>query len=250
MTKILARVVADGDAVSSAAADVIEELIDSRPAAVLALPTGRTPIALYRELVRRFRAGKTDWSAARAFNLDEWVGVSPDAVSSYAWFMADHLFSHVNIRPENCFIPNGMAVDLDAECLAYEKAIESVGGIDLAVLGLGRNGHIGFNEPGTSFDTRTHVGTVAEDTRRSNAYTFADGAPPDHAITVGISTIMKARRILLVVTGADKAAILETALVGPIDKSVPASILQRHDDVLVVADVAAASRLPAQIRAG
>lgn len=234
----------DSSGVASAAADIVEELVRLRPNAVLALPTGRTPIELYEELVRRSKLGRIDWSAVRAFNLDEWVGVRPDSEASYARFMAERLYAHVNIPRSQCFIPNGTATDLNRECRKYEDAIDTAGGIDLAILGIGRNGHIGFNEPGTPFDSRTHVATVSEDTRRANAYAFRSDDPPRQAITVGIATILQSRRIILLVTGSEKAEILYQALHGPIDIAVPASVLQRHPKVTVTADRAASSLLP------
>ncbi len=237
-------IVKDPSSVAVAGADVVEELITERPDAVLALPTGRTPIDLYRELVRRTRLGRIDWSRVRAFNLDEWVGVPADSEASYASFMNEHLYAHVNMPATHRFIPNGLAPDLDGECRQYEDAIESVGGIELAILGIGRNGHIGFNEPGTPFEVRTHVATVSADTRAANAYSFPGGDPPSSAITVGIATIMLARRIVLLATGDEKALILRRALEGAVDVSVPASVLQRHSNVTIIADERAGSLLP------
>jgi glucosamine-6-phosphate deaminase len=243
-------VVDDAVAVAMAAADFIERLFTMSPSAVLALPTGRTPVLLYQELVHRSGVGRIDWRQVRTFNLDEWVELSGDAPGSYARFMSEHLFTHVDNPPSQCFIPNGTAVDLDAECRRYEAAIDSAGGIDLAILGLGNNGHIGFNEPGTRFDARTHVAVVAEETREANAYSFPDRPPPTRAITVGIATILRARQILLLVTGSEKAEILQRALYGAVDESVPASVLQRHGDVTILADAGAASCLPASAREG
>src|SRR5579884_4063095 len=219
-----------GDAGEAArlVADLVEELIRKRPDAVLALPTGRTPLPLYDELARRYRAGRIDFARVRTFNLDEWVGIRPDSPSSYAAFMREHLFSRVNIRPENCHIPDGSAPDLDAECARYERLIREAGGIDLAILGIGHNGHIGFNEPGTSFEVRTHVAQVTPETRASNRWTFATDDVPSRAITVGIATILDAREIILMATGADKAEVLARALNGEIDPSVPASALRLH----------------------
>ena len=197
--------VTDAPEVAIRAADYVEELIARRPDAVLVLPTGRTPVALYRELKHRYAAGRIDFSRVRTFNLDEWVGVAIDEPGSYAGFMAEHLFSRVNLRPENCHIPNGRATDLEAECRRYEDQLRQSGGIDLAILGIGGNGHIGFNEPGTSFEVRTHVSTVELSTQQSNAYAF-DGQPvPAQAITMGIGTILEAREILLLATGAEKS---------------------------------------------
>jgi glucosamine-6-phosphate deaminase len=244
------RVVDEAAAVALVAADIVERLVAITPLAVLALPTGRTPIELYRELVRRSDDGRIDWRQVRSFNLDEWVGLAGDAPGSYARFMREHLYSHINIAPENCFIPNGAAADLDAECLRYEAAIDRAGGIDLAVLGIGKNGHIGFNEPGTPFDVRTHVALVADETRQANAYSFPDGQPPNRAITVGVATILRARQILLLVTGEEKAEILQQSVFGQVDVAVPASVLQRHADVTIIADGDAARGLPSRATKG
>lgn len=236
-------IVADAATGARVVADRIEDLIRSRPDAVLALPTGRTPLPLYDELTDRCRSGRIDFGRVRTFNLDEWIGLRPGSPSSYAAFMAEHLFSRVNFRPENCHLPDGTAPDLDAECARYERQIREAGGIDLAILGIGHNGHIGFNEPGTPFTARTHVAQVTPETRASNRWTFASDDVPSRAITVGIATILDARAIVLMATGADKAEVLARALNGEIDPSVPASALRLHARVQVVADAAAASLL-------
>ena len=211
----------DANGVATIAADIVASTIERRPDAVLALPTGRTPIPLYHELAVRYRAGRIDFARARAFNLDEWVGVPPRADGSFTRFMDEHLFSQVNLPRENWSILNGLAADLEAECRRYEVALQAAGGLDLAILGLGRNGHIGFNEPGTPFDSRTHVVDVMADTRRANAYMFSDREPPARGLSMGIATILGARVILLLVIGREKAAILARALNGPVDESVP-----------------------------
>jgi glucosamine-6-phosphate deaminase len=233
----------DERAVAVAAVDVVERVVAQNPHAVLALPTGRTPIALYAELVEREWTGRIDLSQVRSFNLDEWVGIPSTHPATYARFMEEQLFSRLRNRPTACYIPDGTSADLDAECARYESAIREAGGIDLAVLGIGNNGHIGFNEPGTPFDARTHVAEVASLTRQNNAYSFPDGQPPSRAITVGIATILDSRSILLLATGASKAAVLERALAGPVDSQIPASVLQRHPDVVIIADVAASACL-------
>lgn len=233
------RAGADPGEVARIAADAIEELILAKPDAVLALPTGRTPRPLYDELVGRFRSGRITFRDVQTFNLDEWVGVPPESPASYAHFMDEHIFRWVDLAPENRHLPNGMAPDLDAECRRYDETIRRAGGLDLAVLGIGRNGHIGFNEPGTSPETRSHVAWVAEDTRRANAYSFPDRNPPSQALTMGIATIIEARSILLLATGDDKADILTRSFTGPIIPDVPASVLQRHAGVVVVGDRAA-----------
>jgi glucosamine-6-phosphate deaminase len=244
------RVAASPADVANLAADVVEELLREVPAAVLALPTGRTPVDLYRELARRTAAGAIDWWSVRAFNLDEWVGVPPDSPASYARFMLEHLYAHINLPASQRFIPNGLALDLAHECREYEDAIAQVGGFDLAILGLGTNGHIGFNEPGTPFDVTTHVADVAAETRQANAYTFTSGQTPRQAITVGIATILGARQILLLVTGSEKAEILGRAFAGPVDPVVPASALQRHPRVTIIGDPSAVGHLSEHLREG
>lgn len=239
MTQPEVRVGADPRDAARLAADVVERVVREEPDAVLALPTGRTPLPLYAELARRYAAGRVDFGRSRAFNLDEWAGVASDAPGSYARFMDENFYTRVNLPIEHRHIPNGMAPDLDAECARYEAEIRAAGGLDLAVLGIGRNGHIGFNEPGTPPDSRTHVARVAEDTRRVNAYGFPDGSPPERALTMGIATIMDAREILLLVTGPAKADILARAFSGPVTADIPASILQRHPKVVIVGDRAA-----------
>ena len=245
LNNLAVEVVEDEKAAANRAADVLEATIRARPNAVLLLPTGRTPLPLYAELVQRYRQGRVDFAGVRVFNLDEWAGVPSGAPGSYAEFMAEHLFSRVNVRPENCTIPNGMAADLDAECERYEGLIRAAGGIDLAVLGIGGNGHIGFNEPGTPFESRTHVARVTPETRDANRWGFADGRVPELAMTVGIATILDSREILLMATGEGKRQILAQALDGPIDPAVPASVLRLHPRVRIIAD-AAAARLVAE----
>ena len=247
MSQVQLDVVDDAVAVATLAADVVELVLRSRPTAVLALPTGQTPIPLYVELGSRFASGRLSFGRARGFNLDEWVGVPADVEGSYAKFMLDHFYGKVDLPPGQRFIPNGMASDLVAECLRYDELILEVGGFDLTILGLGGNGHIGFNEPGTPFETRTHAVAVARETREANAYSFPSGVTPLQAITVGIKTIIESRDILLLVTGEGKARALAAALTGPIDESLPASVLQRHHQVRVVADRAAAELL-SQVR--
>ncbi|MGH2458393.1 MAG: glucosamine-6-phosphate deaminase [Chloroflexota bacterium] len=230
----------DPSGAAQVVADLLEDLIRVRPDASLALPTGRTPLRLYDELAERYRAGRIDFRAARAFNLDEWVGVTGNAPGSYARFMNEHLFSRVNLAPTRRAIPDGLAPDLTAECARYERRIHEAGGIDLAILGIGRNGHIGFNEPDTPFDSRTHVVEVTAETRVANRWSFPDGEVPTKAITVGIATILGARQVVLLATGAAKADVLRRLLDGPIDPAFPASALRLHPRVQVVADALAA----------
>ena len=210
------------EAAARLAADRFQELLCTKPACVLGLATGSTPIPLYRELIAREQAGRIDFSRVRSVNLDEYKGLAPDHPQSYRRFMQENLFDHISIRPENTYVPDGLATDVDAMCSAYERTIEDLGGVDLQLLGLGHDGHIGFNEPGDHFPTRTHEAEV-----------------PTAAYTMGVGTVMAARRILMIVTGADKSDILHKAFFGPVTPWVPASILQFHPDVTLICDRAA-----------
>ena len=222
------------------AADRFQELLCTKPACVLGLATGSTPIPLYRELIAREQAGRIDFSRVRSVNLDEYKGLAPDHPQSYRRFMQENLFDHISIRPENTYVPDGLATDVDAMCSAYERTIEDLGGVDLQLLGLGHDGHIGFNEPSDHFPTRTHETALAEITRQANARFFASEAEvPTAAYTMGVGTVMAARRILVIVTGADKSDILHKAFFGPVTPWVPASILQFHPDVTLICDRAA-----------
>ena len=222
------------------AADRFQELLCTKPACVLGLATGSTPIPLYRDLIAREQAGRIDFSRVRSVNLDEYKGLAPDHPQSYRRFMQENLFDHISIRPENTYVPDGLATDVDAMCSAYERTIEDLGGVDLQLLGLGHDGHIGFNEPGDHFPARTHETALAEITRQANARFFASEAEvPTAAYTMGVGTVMAARRILMIVTGADKSDILHKAFFGPVTPWVPASILQFHPDVTLICDRAA-----------
>ncbi len=228
------------EAAARLAADRFQELLCTKPACVLGLATGSTPIPLYRELIAREQAGRIDFSRVRSVNLDEYKGIAPDHPQSYRRFMQENLFDHISIRPENTYVPDGLATDVDAMCSAYERTIEDLGGVDLQLLGLGHDGHIGFNEPSDHFPTRTHETALAEITRQANARFFASEAEvPTAAYTMGVGTVMAARRILMIVTGADKSDILHKAFFGPVTPWVPASILQFHPDVTLIWDRAA-----------
>jgi len=229
-------------------ADIVGKLVAARPDAVVALPTGRTPIPLYKLLVWRCAYGDLDVSSLHAFNLDEWVGVAAEDENSFAAFMDRHFYVPAGVRPAHRHSPSGVAADLAAECQLYEDAIREAGGFDLPMLGIGTNGHIGFNEPGTPFASRTHVVELTAETRQANAYAFSSGAVPWRAITVGIATILEAREIVLLATGMEKAESLARALEGPIDPAIPASALRLHSAVQILADAAAAARLAAAYR--
>ena len=222
------------------AADRFQEMLCTKPACVLGLATGSTPIPLYRELIAREQAGRIDFFRVRSVNLDEYKGLAPDHPQSYRRFMQENLFDHISIRPENTYVPDGLATDVDAMCSAYERTIEDLGGVDLQLLGLGHDGHIGFNEPGDHFPACTHETALAEITRQANARFFASEAEvPTAAYTMGVGTVMAARKILMIVTGADKSDILHKAFFGPVTPWVPASILQFHPDVTLICDRAA-----------
>ena len=223
----------------------IAAALGQRPAMVLGLPTGRTPIRLYHELGSLCANKQVDFSGAITFNLDEFVGVAPDAPGSYRTFMQEHFFSRVNVPDEQIHFLNGMAPDPEAECERYETAIAAAGGIDLQILGIGTNGHIGFNEPARTLQPRTHRVALRASTRRSNASLFGGDVTrvPEEALSVGMATILHARRILLIATGKSKAKCVERTVHGPIDTRMPASFLQLHPNVELVLDAAAAAQL-------
>lgn len=241
-------VVKDYRQMSVKAADMVAELIKERPGAVLGLPTGNTPRGMYDELVRRHREEGLDFSQVTTFNLDDYVGLAPDDPASFAHYIKIHLLDHVNIPKGQAHWPDAVRAD-DEACRAYEEAIRRAGGLDLVILGIGANGHIAFNEPGTSFDSRTHIAPLANDTRRIAADGDVFGAidqVPEHGMTMGIQTIMEARRIVLIASGASKADAVAAAVTGPVTEDVPASVLQRHPHVTFIVDEAAAAKLPAE----
>ena len=226
------------------AADQFEALIAAKPACLLGLATGSTPLPLYRELIEREKAGRIDFSRVRSANLDEYKGLSGDHDQSYRYFMQKNLFDHISIKPENTIVPDGLTTDVEAMCRAYEEQIEVWGGVDLQLLGLGHTGHIGFNEPAADFPAMTHEVVLEEVTRQANKRFFASiDDVPTAAYTMGIGTVMAARKVLMVVTGRDKAEILKKSFFGPVTPEVPASILQFHPDVTVICDEAAAELL-------
>lgn len=226
----------------------IAAVIRKMPNLVLGLPTGRTPILVYDALADLYDRGRVDFSRVTTFNLDELEGLGRGDPRSYHAFMRRHLFDRVNLLPRRRFIPNGAARDPHREAARYETQIERAGGLDLCLLGIGRNGHLGFNEPAAALDARTHRAMLRPETRRSNAYMF-DGRwrdVPAYAVSMGIGTILAARRIVLLATGKEKASIVARALNGRVTTRVPASLLQGHPDVVVVLDQDAAARLEAR----
>ena len=223
---------------------MVARLIRKKPSAVLGLATGSTPLALYRDLIRLHREGDLDFRDVGTFNLDEYLGLTPAHPASYHHFMRENLFQHINIREENIHIPDGMTVDVPAFCQAYEDKIKAAGGIDLQVLGIGGDGHIGFNEPSSSLASRTRIKTLTPRTRQDNARFFAtEEEIPEHVITMGVGTIMEAREVVLLAFGAGKAEAVAAAVEGPITTSVPASILQLHQKATILLDEEAAGNL-------
>lgn len=232
------------EAASRVAARVVAKQIRLKPDTVLGLPTGSTPLGLYSELIRLHREEGLDFSRVTTFNLDEYVGLGPDHPASYHAFMYEHLFNHLNIPHPNIHIPNGLATNVPAHCDAYEAAIQAAGGIDLQILGVGTNGHIGFNEISSSLVSRTRLKTLTPTTRADNALFFDDEKEvPHHAITMGVGTIMDSRQCLLLAFGPRKAPAVTALAEGPITAFVTASILQMHPDAKVFIDEAAASQL-------
>ena len=242
------RIFASAPALAMALGGSVARLLAANPRVVLGLPTGRTPIPLYRELVRLHDAGRADFSRATTFNLDEFLGVGPTDPRSYRAFMQRHLFDHVNLAPRRIHFLSG-ALTSDAavrrECDRYERAIARAGGIDLQILGLGTNGHIGFNEPARALAARTHGSRLKPATRRANAPLFGNrlAAVPRVALSMGMATILHAKRIVLVATGATKARCVERMIFGPVTPRLPASFLQLHQQVEIWLDRAAAQNL-------
>jgi glucosamine-6-phosphate deaminase len=224
----------DYDALSDRAAKILLAVIRRDPHIVLGLPTGRTPVRMYERVVSVCSREYHCFREVVTFNLDEYVGIEQNHPGSYFTFMKRHLFDHIDIDPANAHIPNGAAPDLSAECARYEKTITDSGGLGLTFLGLGANGHIAFNEPGTPFDSRTRVVSLTESTRAANASLFSDGKVPTHAITMGIATILASKSIVLLASGEKKRAAIERLRSGEISEQFPASALRQHPDVTVL----------------
>ena len=222
------------EALADRAAHLMLDAIRENPRVVLGLPTGRTPIGMYDRVVRECAREYHCFRDVTTFNLDEYVGVPPGHPGSYWTYMRRHLFDHVDLDPENAHLPQGTAPNLDAECVRYENEISEAGGLQLTFLGLGRNGHIGFNEPGTPFDSRTRVVELTQSTRSANADLFPDGHVPSHAITMGIGTILESRAIVLLAAGNGKQEAIARLQSGEISEDFPASALWKHEDVVVL----------------
>ena len=228
---------ADYNEMSRKAANLIGAQVIMKPNCILGLATGSSPIGTYKELIKRCEEGDLDFSQVKSVNLDEYKGLSGDNDQSYRYFMNTNLFDHVNIDKARTYVPNGLEEDSEKACADYNEIIRSVGGIDMQLLGIGGNGHIGFNEPGAAFEKETHCVDLTESTIKANARFFETmDDVPKQAYTMGIKNIMTAKKILLVATGEAKADALYKSLYGPITPNVPASILQLHPDVTVVAD--------------
>ncbi len=229
--------------VSAQAAQRYVELLGKKPDAVLGLATGSTPLALYAELARLCAEGKVSFARAKSYNLDEYIGLDGSHDQSYRYFMDHNLFQHIDIKPENTHVPSGFVKD-DEEAARYDAEIDAAGGIDLQLLGIGNNGHIGFNEPLTPFTSVTHIVKLTDSTREANKRFFSSlDEVPTHAVTMGIHTVMKARSIMLLAFGEGKAEIIKKTVQGRPDTAVPASLLQLHEDVTLYLDEAAASKL-------
>jgi len=231
------------EAACARAADLVEQMVRTKPDAVLALPAGNTPRPVYEELARRHRGRGLSFARATAFTLDEYAGIVADHPASFRFYMNEALYRHVDLPRAAAHAPDARGVDLDAECARYEGAIVAAGGIDLCLLGVGGNGHIAFNEPGSPFDSRTRVVALADDSRAAVAGAFGGEAVPTRALTIGIATILAARRCVLLAYGAGKAGVMARAIQDPPTPALPASALQLHPDATIVLDAAAASGL-------
>lgn len=227
---------------STKAANIIAAQVTMKPNCILGLATGSTPIGTYAKLVEKYKEGELDFAGVTSVNLDEYRGLPKENDQSYYYFMHDHLFSHINIDKRRTFLPDGTEPDAEKACNDYNDIIHSVGGIDLQLLGLGHNGHIGFNEPSDNFALETHCVDLTESTIKANQRFFASYEDvPKQAYTMGIKTILQAKKVVVVVSGADKAEAVYKSFFGPVTPQVPASILQLHPDCIVVADEAALS---------
>ena len=234
----------DYDSMSQKAAALLSAQVILHPSSVLGLATGSTPVEMYRELIDGCSKGEVDFSQVQTVNLDEYVGLPPTHPQSYRYFMRKNLFDHINIDEEATYFPDGTAPSLEEECLSYDEKIHQLGGVDFQVLGLGHNGHIGFNEPADDFTFGTHVVTLQESTLSANARFFSSkDEVPRQAITMGVGSIVQARQILVMVSGSDKADIVKAAFAGPVTPHVPASILQFHPHVILVGDRAALAQI-------
>lgn len=242
-------VVKDYEQMSQKGAEIIADLLKAKPEAKLGLATGGTPVGMYKELIERNQKGEISFKQVSAYNLDEYYPIEKTNDQSYDYFMKKNLFDHIDIDVNNTYIPNGMAINSVEESKSYDEVVRATGGVDIQVLGIGGNGHIGFNEPSEVFEPLTHRVTLDERTIQDNARFFASiEEVPTEAITMGIGTIMTAKSVLLLASGSSKAPIIKEMLLGKVSPKVPASILQFHKDVKVVLDEAAAAALLSEIK--
>ena len=234
---------------SRKAANIVSAQVILKPNCVLGLATGSTPIGTYKQLIEWYNKGDLDFAEVTTVNLDEYRGLSPDNEQSYAYFMRQNFFDHININPDNVNIPNGLNLNAKSECERYDRVIKNLGGIDLQLLGIGRNGHIGFNEPGSAFEKHTHCVELSKSTLEANQRFFTSiDQVPTHAYTMGIRSIMQAKHVLLIATGSDKAEAVFKSFFGPVTPEVPASVLQLHQHVTLVADEEALSLCPQGVK--
>ena len=232
-------------------ANIISAQVILKPDSVLGLATGSSPIGAYQQLIEWYNKGDVDFSRVRSVNLDEYVGLAPSHEQSYAYFMHHNFFDFINIKPENVHLPDGLDPDAEGQGEKYDALIRSLGGVDLQLLGIGRDGHIGFNEPCGEFVKGTHCVELTQDTREANARFFGSiDLVPKTAYTMGILDIMQARRVLMIATGSSKAAILKDAFWGPVTPQIPASILQLHPDFTLVVDEEALAMVNQEKQAG
>ncbi|QHS23331.1 glucosamine-6-phosphate deaminase [Virgibacillus sp. MSP4-1] len=240
--------VKDYQTMSEKACGYLVDKVQKVPKPVLGLATGSTPEGLYKQLIDKYQEGTVSFKDVSTFNLDEYVGLGRMDPNSYHYYMNEKLFKHVDLSTENVHLPNGTAGDLQQECRDYEASIKQAGNVDVQILGLGLNGHIGFNEPGTPFSSRTHVVELDESTREANARFFASKADvPTQAITMGIESIMESKEIVLLVSGAKKAEALARLINGEISENFPASVLKQHPQVTIIADEEACVHIPEHV---
>jgi len=232
----------DYEELSRKSAEIVVSQVNQKKDSVLGLATGGTPVGMYQELVKSYREGKVDFGKVITFNLDEYYGVDPTNVNSYHYYMNTNFFDHVNIDRKNINIPNGMSKDIEKECREYDEKIQSLGGIDLQILGVGLNGHIGFNEPAKELMSTTHITDLTKETINANARFFEDiSQVPTKAITVGMATILRSKKIVVLINGKNKSKIFEKIIGKKITTQIPATLLQLHPDVTIVVDEQAAT---------
>ena len=237
------RILDTADQIAVAAGELFVRQIKTNPQTILGLATGASPVKMYQYLISQYRNGYLDFSKVKTYNLDEYCDLPRDDKNSYYTFMHENLFNHINIKEENVHLPNGNAPDMAAECASYDKMIADIGGVDIQLLGIGTNGHIGFNEPADTFTEGTYKVKLTDSTIKSNSIYFDEGAMPRFAVTMGVGTIMTAKKIVLIATGESKQNAVCAMVRGEVTPRCPASILQQHPDAVIFADRAAAAKL-------